>query len=103
MRNFEKDFDRLLNNLKEATTILKECNLEMQKCLGETKSIKYVLKCKEFGRFYNDTVDMWFNSFDSATIYPTAEQAQKAYEKCLEEWDYNDTIEIVQVQLKVVE
>lgn len=103
MKNFEKNFDKAIDYLYEINQILKECNLEMQKALGETKSIKYVLRCKEFGRFYNDTVDMWFNSFDSATIYPTAEQAQEAYNKCLEEWDYNDEIEIVQVQLKVVE
>lgn len=59
MRNFEKDFDRLLNNLKEATNILKECNAEMTEALNKSRTDGFVV-INECGLFYksrNEFVD----------------------------------------------
>lgn len=98
MRNFEKDFDRLLNNLQEATHILKECNLEMQKCLGETKDIKYAIFVPETETFYRQDTDDLVTKLKYATLYPTI-----AHAKQIAETLHFREYEIKTIQLKVVE
>lgn len=98
MRNFEKDFDRLLNNLQEATHILKECNLEMQKCLGETKDIKYAIFEPETETFYRQDTDDLVTKLKYATLYPTIAHAKQIAE-ALHFREY----QIKVIQLKVVE
>lgn len=98
MRNFEKDFDRLLNNLQEATHILKECNLEMQKCLGETKDIKYAIFEPETETFYRQDTDDLVTKLKYATLYSTIAHAKQIAE-ALNFREY----EIKIIQLKVVE
>lgn len=98
MKNFEKDFDRLLNNLQEATHILKECNIEMQKCLGETKDIKYAIFEPETETFYRQDTDDLVTKLKYATLYSTIAHASQIAEK-LHFREY----EIKIIQLKVVE
>lgn len=83
MKNFQKDFDRLLNNLKEAKDILRECNFEMQKALGETKAIKYVIYNPFFDnyvRFYGDK--MVLCKFERADIFEDQHIPFDLLEKC---------------------
>lgn len=101
MRNFEKDFDRLLNNLQEATHILKECNLEMQKCLGETKDIMYCIFEPETETYYRQTTDMQVTKLKLATLYATIAHANQIREM-LESRD-GMKYQVKIVQLKVVE
>ena len=83
MRNFEKNFDRLLNNLKEAKEILKECNLEMQKALHETKAIRYVIYNPYFDnyvRFYGGKIMLC--DFERADIFKDQHLPFEMLEKC---------------------
>lgn len=102
MRNFEKDFDRLLNNLKEASEILAECNVEMRKALSGTKSIRYVIRHKETQWFYDMDLEMWFSSIECATIFRHKTHAQSIIEDVIVDAN-KDEVEIVPVSIKVVE
>lgn len=98
MRNFEKDFDRLLSNLQEATHILKECNLEMQKSLGETKAIKYAIFEPETETYYRQETDDLVTKLKNATLYLTIQHATQIAEAL-----HFRHYEIKVIQLKVVE
>lgn len=97
MKNFEKNFDRLLNNLKEATDILKECNIEMQKALGETKSVKYAIFEPETESYYNKATDSLTSQLKQATLFDNIQYAKQIAES-LNFREY----EIKIIQLKVV-
>lgn len=51
MRNFEKDFDRLIANLKESADILHNVNEEMSKVANKTKLTGYVVIETKTGMF----------------------------------------------------
>lgn len=101
MKNFEKDFDKLLNNLRVAKDILAEFNIEMQKALGEARQIKYAIRCKTTCAFYNREFDMWFCDIDCASIFKSREYAKVTLDTEIQGNEEN--YEIVQIQLKVVE
>lgn len=86
MRNFEKNFDRLLNNLKEATTILKECNAEMTEVLNKSKTNGFVV-VDENGLFYKES-NTFVDNLNDAKIFASrlvAEQiAKDLNEDCAE-------------------
>lgn len=86
MRNFEKDFDRLLNNLKDATNILKECNAEMTEALNKSKTEGFVV-VDENGLFYKER-NTFIDNLNDAKIFASrsiAEQVAKDLnEECAE-------------------
>lgn len=101
MKSYEEKIDRLIQSLKDAKDILAECNLEMQKCLGETKDIMYCIFEPETETYYRQTTDMQVTKLKLATLYETIAHANQIRE-ILESRDgmkYKVNI----VQLKVVE
>ena len=102
MRNFEKDFDRLLNNLKEASEILAECNIEMRKALSGSKAIHYVIRHKETEWFYDVDLEMWFSTIGCATIFTNKAHAKSIIEDIIKDAEKSD-VEIVPVSIRVVE
>ena len=98
MKSYEEKIDRLIQSLKDAKDILAECNIEMQKCLGETKDIKYAIFEPETETFYRRDTDDLVTKLKYATLYPTIAHAKQIAET-LHFRDY----EIKIIQLKVVE
>lgn len=94
------NIDKLIKDLTEAKDILKECNSEMLKALGEAKTIKYVIRNKESGHFYNTDFEMWFYDVDCATVFKNEAYAISTLETVIAD---NENCEIVKIQLKVVE
>lgn len=106
MRNFEKDFDRLLNNLKEATNILKECNAEMTEALNKSKTNGFVV-VDENGLFYKER-NTFVDNLNDAKIFASrsiAEQiAKDLNEDCWnEQQSYIEYIYYTAAIVKVVE
>ena len=100
MRNFEKNFDRLIDSLKESTEILKECNKEMTNLLSGTKTIYYVIADKDRNNFYNSNYNIFLSGVGGATLYKTTNLAKSI----IEEYGINEEdFEIVPVSVKVVE
>lgn len=104
MRNFEKDLDRVIYALREINEILKETNLEMQKAMGETKSIKYAIYQPETDMYYNPNVRSFVFKLKNAKLYPTLTIAKQELEILKsEDPEIVNRVEIQVVQLKVVE
>ena len=94
------NIDKLIKDLTEAKDILKECNSEMLKALGEAKTIKYAIRDKESGHFYNSDFEMWVYDVDIATVFKSEEYAISTLETEIED---SENCEIVKIQLRVVE
>lgn len=101
MKNFKQNFDRLLKDLREATEILKECNLEMQKCLGETKAIKYVIYNTNFDNYvcFKNGKIMLCN-LNRADIFEDQHLPFDMLEKC---GSVEDFFVVREISIKVVE
>lgn len=104
MKNFEKNLDRVIDALREINEILKETNLEMQKAMGETKSIKYAIYQPETDMYYNSNVRSFVFKLKNAKLYPTLTIAKQELEILKsEDPEIVNRVEIQVVQLKVVE
>lgn len=101
MKNFQKDFDRLLNNLKEAKDILRECNLEMQKASGETKCVKYAIFEPETEMYLCEDNCGGTQNIKNAKLFDTIQLAKERAD--YETFCMDRKFEIKIIQLKVVE
>ena len=104
MRNFEKDFDRLLNNLKDATNILKECNAEMTEALNKSTAEGFVV-VSEGGLFYKSR-NTFVDELKDARIFTCRAVAEQiAKDLSIADNDYNtfDFNNYAVATIKVVE
>ena len=98
--NFEKNFDRVLENLKECTEILKECNNEMRQTLSGAKSVYYAIADKDRNNFYNSDFNLFMVDLNGASYYKTKSLAKAI----MEEYNISEAdCDIITVSIKVVD
>ena len=102
MKNFEQNFDKAMNCLREINEILKECNLEMQKALGETKAIQYAIFEPETEMYLaKHETKISATKLRNAKLFDSVPIANE--HKTWLENTYQVKLEIKIIQLKVVE